>query len=196
LPYGATFVDGGFLFNGVVVAADYDFGYSEDRWTFIDYNHFHEDYFRLRGREYRYHMDRGRVHGFYGRSVVRNEFHKDAQGRFVNEGIGKDRVAKLTKVKDSKFEERNAVGDRDKLAADREKAAAKTSSARGSGATPAAKAASAGGHSGTGAEPAARTKAAAPPVSKVFRPPAPAARAAAPAARSSGGSSGGHSGKK
>jgi hypothetical protein len=193
LPVGAVFVDGGFMFNGVVVGPDYDFGYPEDRWTFIGYDHFHEDYFRLRGREYVYHIDRYHVHAFYGRSVVRNEFHRDAQGRFVNEGIGKDRVAKLTKVQDTKFEERNAVGDRNKLAAERAQAPGKPGADRPGGAKPTDKPDPQSGHpAGTQAPPAR----AAAPVSKVYRPPVSQSRSAAPAARPMGssGSSGGRSG--
>jgi uncharacterized protein DUF6600 len=107
LPPGAVFVDGAFMFNGVAVRVDFDFGLGEDRFVFVAYDHFNEPFFRLRNREYAYHIDRERLHGFYGRSVIRNEFRKDEHGRFVNEGIGRDRVARLTKVENKNFEERH-----------------------------------------------------------------------------------------
>src|SRR5208282_5383297 len=37
LPVGAVFVDGVFRFNGVVVAADFDFGLGEGVYTFVDF---------------------------------------------------------------------------------------------------------------------------------------------------------------
>ena len=96
LPPGAVFVDGGFLFNGVHVGVDFEFGLGEDCFTFVDYGHFHERYGRWRGRhEYRYHVDHERLHEFYHRSVVRNEFHLDNYGRFVNNGIGHERMDHL-----------------------------------------------------------------------------------------------------
>ena len=118
LPVGAVFVDGVFVFNGVHVAADFDFGLGENYFVFVDGAHFHERYFRLRGREWRYHIDRERLHGFYGRSVIRNDFRRDDHGRFVNEGIGRDRIDRMTnhRLEEAKMEERHPVGDREKAA--------------------------------------------------------------------------------
>jgi hypothetical protein len=146
LPVGAVFVDGAFVFNGVRVGVDFDFGLGEDYFVFVDGAHFHERYFRLRGREWRYHIERERLHRFYGRSLVRNEFRRDEHGRFVNEGIGRERVDRMTnhRVEHAAMEERHPVGDREKSAQ-----------------TPTAK----GGLGKGGAAPA----------SKVYRPPAPAA---------------------
>jgi hypothetical protein len=115
LPYGAVFVDGGFLFNGVRVGLDFDFGLHEDCFVFVDGGHFHERFFRLRGREWRYHVDHERLHGFYGHSVIRNDFHRDEHGRFVNNGIGRDRLERLdSHVERANFEERHPVGDRER----------------------------------------------------------------------------------
>jgi len=116
LPVGAVFVNGGFMFNGVAVGVDFDFGLGEGCFTFVGYDHFHEGFFRMRGHEWAYHIDHARVHGFYGRSVLHNEFSRDEHGRFVNNSIGRDRVEHLTHVEHSSFEERNPVGDRNRLA--------------------------------------------------------------------------------
>ena len=117
LPFGAVFVEGGFLFNGVRVGLDFDFGLHEDCFVFVDGGHFHERFFRLRGREWRYHVDHDRMHGFYGHSVIRNEFHRDEHGRFVNNGIGRERLEHLNNhVERAHFEERHPLGDRDRAA--------------------------------------------------------------------------------
>ncbi len=118
-PVGAVFVDGVFMFNGVRVAADFDFGLSEACYTFVEYNHFHEKFYRLSGIEGEYNIDRERLHGFYGRSVLRNDFRKDKYGRFVNNGIGLDLMKRLTRGEYISFEERNPVGDRSRLNAQR-----------------------------------------------------------------------------
>ena len=117
LPVGAVFVNGGFFYHGVAVGVGFDFGLGVACFTFVGYDHFHEPYFRMRGHEWAYHIDRERMHGFYGRSVLRNDFHRDEHGRFVNDGIGRDRMEHLTHVQHASFEERNPVGDRNHLAA-------------------------------------------------------------------------------
>ena len=171
LPVGAVFVNGVFMFNGVAVAADFDFGLGDACFTFVDYNHFHEGFFRMRGHELAYHIDRQRLHSFYGRSVLRNDFRRDDRGFFVNNGIGRDRITRLTHVEHANFEERNPVGDRSRLAAQRnEKAHGQVGPQVGKPGQP--------GHEPTG-KPGARTSAPAP-VNKVFRPPTPAPRPASP----------------
>jgi len=116
LPVGAAFVGGVLMFNGVAVAADFNFGLGEGYFIFVGYDHFHEGFFRMRGREWAHHIGPERMHGFYGRSSIRNDFRRDEHGRFVNEGIGRDRVERLTKVEHAgSFEERSPVGDREKL---------------------------------------------------------------------------------
>ena len=115
LPPGALFVNGVFMFNGVAVAADFDFGLHEDCFVFVEGGHFHERFFRMRGREWRYHVERERLHGFYGHSVVRNEFRRDEHGRFVNNGIGRERLERMdSHIEHHNFEERHPVGDREK----------------------------------------------------------------------------------
>ena len=108
-----------FMFNGVRVGLDFDFGLGESCFTFVGYDHFHEGFFRMRGHEWGYHIGRERLHAFYGRSVIRNEFRRDEHGRFVNNGIGRDRIERLTHVQHSNFEERRPVGDRNQLARQR-----------------------------------------------------------------------------
>lgn len=115
LPPGAVFVEGGFRYHGVVVGLDFDFGLGEACFTFVGYDHFHERFVRMRDHEWVGHVDHGRLHGFYQHSVIRNEFRRDDHGRFVNNGIGRDRIDHLTHVERTGFEERNPVGDRSHL---------------------------------------------------------------------------------
>lgn len=119
LPVGAVFINGGLWFHGVAVGVDFDFGLGESCFTFVSYDHFHEPFFRMRGREWAYHIDRARLHAYWGHSVVHNDFRRDDHGRFVNDGIGRDRMASLTHVEHASFEERAPVGDRNKLEAAR-----------------------------------------------------------------------------
>jgi len=169
LPVGAVFVGGALMFNGVAVTADFDFGLGDGFFVFVGYDHFHEGFFRMRGHEYAFHVPRERVREFYGRSVIRNNFRRDEQGRFVNDGIGRDRIERLTRVEHSSFEERNPVGDRNKLAVQRAEEINRASVARPGEPRPGLPAA---GPAGRPAVPA--------PVNKVFRPPTPAAGPAAP----------------
>lgn len=118
LPVGAVFVDGAFRFHGAVVGADFNFGLGESCFTFVSYDHFHEPFIRMRGREWAWHIDRARLHGFYEHSVIRNDFRRDDHGRFVNYGIGRDRVEHFTRVEHSGFQERNPTGDRNHLRSD------------------------------------------------------------------------------
>jgi len=118
LPPGAVFVDGGFQYRGAVVAADFDFGLGEDCFTFVSYDHFHEPFIRLRGHEWAWHIDRARLHGFYTHSVIHDDFRRDDHGRFINYGIGHDRVDHFTHVEHANFDERGPVGDRDHMRVD------------------------------------------------------------------------------
>jgi hypothetical protein len=175
LPVGAVFVGGAFMFNGVRVGVDFDFGLGEGVFVFVGYDHFHEGFRRWRGHEWGYHIDRERLHGFYGRSVIRNEFRRDEHGRFVNHGIGREHMARVThgRMEHAGFEERHPVGDRNKLAAERSEAGhggVKPGEAGHAGVKPGE-----AGHAGGGAPAQAP--------SKVFRPPAPASKPAAPAAK-------------
>jgi hypothetical protein len=191
LPVGAEFVGGAFMFNGVAVGADFEFGLGEGAFTFVDYDHFHEGFFRMRGHEYAYHIHGDRFHDFYRHSLVRNEFRRDEHGRFVNNGIGRDRMERAThgRMEHSGFEERKPVGDRNKLAADRSRMAANDSRGRAGASESREKTAAGENHGKTVADESRGKTAAAP--SKVFRPPAAAPKAAA---KSSAPSSGG--GKK
>jgi hypothetical protein len=117
LPVGAVFINGGFWFHGVACGPDFDFGLGVSCFTFVGYDHFHEPFFRMRGHEWAHNIDPVHIHTFYARSVIRNDFRRDDHGRFVNDGIGRDRVERLTHVEHASFEERNPVGDRNKLAA-------------------------------------------------------------------------------
>jgi hypothetical protein len=156
LPVGAVFVDNVFMYNGVRVGLDFEFGLGEGAFVFVDYNHFHEGFFRMRGREYAYHIHGDRFHDFYRRSVVRNDFRRDEHGRFVNNGIGRERMESAThgRLEHAGFEERHPVGDRNQLAGNRAEA-------------------------GKPGQPGGGAKAAQAAPSKVFRPPPAASRTAA-----------------
>jgi hypothetical protein len=179
LPVGAVFVGGAFMFNGVRVGVDFDFGLGEGGFVFVGYDHFHEGFFRMRGREYAWHIHGDRFHDYYRRSVLRNEFRRDEHGRFVNGGIGHERMERAThgRIEHARFEERRPVGDRAALA-------------HGGGSKPGEKGGAKGGEK-PGERPGAKPGEKAgekPGASKVFRPPVAAKPAAAkPAAASSGG---------
>jgi hypothetical protein len=115
LPPGAVYIDGGFRYHGLAVGLDFDFGLGEGCFTFVGYDHFHERFVRMRGHEWAWHVDHGHMHGFFQHSVIRNDFHRDDHGRFVNNGIGHDRIEHLTHVERSGFDERSPVGDRSRL---------------------------------------------------------------------------------
>jgi len=117
LPPGAIFIDGAFMYRGSRVGLDFDFGLGEDAFVFVDAAHFHERIFRWRGREWPYHIGRERMHEYYAHSVIRNDFRRDDHGRFVNEGIGRDRMEHMNiRMDHAGFDERHAVGDRDRTA--------------------------------------------------------------------------------
>jgi hypothetical protein len=154
LPYGAVFVGDGWEFHHRRVGVEFDFGLGEGVFVFVGYYHFHDGFLRLRGREYAYHIRRERIHEFYGRTVLRNEFRRDEHGRFVNEGLGHARVEHLTgrRVEVTHFDERRPIGDREKL------------TQRSTGSTAAAQ----------------HSTATAATASKVYRPPATTAAKPAP----------------
>ncbi len=166
LPPGAVFVDGGWMFHGVRVGVDFDFGLGADFFVFVGYDHFHDGFFRMRGREYAFHVPRERVRAFYGRTVLRNEFRRDEHGRLVNDGIGRDRVERLTNHREqvAHFEERNPVGDRNRLNAQRTEEAGRQAGQQA--AKPDEQ-----GHEQLG-KPGERPMPT-PAVNKVFRPPTP-----------------------
>jgi hypothetical protein len=182
LPVGAVFVGGAFMFNGVRVGVDFDFGLGEGVFVFVGYDHFHEGFFMTGRRPYAYHIGGPRFHEYYRNSVIRNEFRRDEHGRFVNEGIGRANMERVThgRVEHASFQERRPVGDRDKLAQQHGKPGEKPGATKGEkpGEKPGP---STPGKPGSPASPGS---------SKVFRPPAAAAPAkpatpAKPAAASS-----------
>lgn len=170
LPVGAVFVEGAFMFNGVRVGVDFDFGLGEGAFTFVSYDHFHEGFFRLRGREYVGHIHGDRFHAFYGRSVIRNEFRRDEHGRFVNHGTGREHMERVThgRVEHAKFEERRPVGDREHLSAQRAEVARRQAGPQ------AIRPGGEQGHGQPGKQVGPPT--ASSPVSKAFRPPTPASK--------------------
>jgi hypothetical protein len=161
LPFGAVWVDGGFRFHDrLITEVGFDFGLGEDYFAFVANDHFLDDrFFRLRGRYAAFEVRRDRIHEFYGRSVFRNEFRRDEHGRFVNGGIGRDRIERATgrRLETARFEERHPAVRQEKPEM--------------------------GGRPGEQGHPAGGAAQKAPAVNKVFRPPAaaPAKAAAAPA---------------
>lgn len=118
LPAGAIFIGGVWQFGGRPVdVATFDFGLGANFFVFVDFDHFCDPVFRMRGHEWAYHVPLNRVRQFYRRSVVHNDFRRDEHGRFVNDGIGRQRMGQLThnRIEQAHFEERNPVGNRDGL---------------------------------------------------------------------------------
>jgi hypothetical protein len=180
LPYGAVFAPGGWWeFRGRRVEVGFEFGLGEEHFVFVGYEHFHEPFFRLRGREFAYHIHQERIHEFYHRTIIRNEFRRDEHGRFVNEGIGRERLERVTnhRVEQAHFQERQPTVRAEHEAAGR------------AGPQPAKQVAQAGQATQSGkGQPAQEAKAPAAQETKVFRPPATsqstaATPRAAPAAR-------------
>jgi hypothetical protein len=89
LPPGALFVDGGWRYHDAVVAVDFDFGLSAGFFTFVDYGHFWEHDFR------HFIVPHDRLAFIYGRSVFANHYRLD-HGRFMNEGLDRERMGRLT----------------------------------------------------------------------------------------------------
>ena len=90
LPPSAVFKAGIGLWYGGRLAVDVDFGLGADLFTFVAYDHFWDH--NLRG----FILPRERVGVVFGRSVVLNGYRMD-HGRFVVEGLGRERVASLTR---------------------------------------------------------------------------------------------------
>jgi hypothetical protein len=89
LPPGALFVDGGWQYRGVSVGADFDFGLGAGFFCFVDGGHFWDHDFR------RYAIPHDRLAFVFGHSAFDDHFRYD-HGRFINAGIGRDRMALLT----------------------------------------------------------------------------------------------------
>jgi hypothetical protein len=86
LPPGALFIDGSWRYNGLVVGADFDFGLGATFFTFVDYGHFCAFDFHP------YILRSDRFNYVFRRSVFENHFAYD-RGRFINQGLGRERVA-------------------------------------------------------------------------------------------------------
>jgi len=95
LPPGAVFVDGNWEFNHVRVGVDFTFGLGDAYFTFVDYGHlFFDPHFYPHG--YRQFVPpRDRLALIFQHSVVENHYRLD-HGRFVNDGLPRDRMAELT----------------------------------------------------------------------------------------------------
>jgi hypothetical protein len=78
----------GLTFGGHL-AVDVDFGLGVDMFTFVPYDRFWNHNLHA------YLLPRERVGIFFGRSVIMNGYRLD-HGRFVVEGIGRERMATLT----------------------------------------------------------------------------------------------------
>ena len=89
LPPGAVLVDGGWMYHGARVGVDFDFGLDAGFFTFVGYDHFWEHDYR------RFVVPHDRVEFIYRHSVYENHYRMD-HGRFVNEGLNRDRMASFT----------------------------------------------------------------------------------------------------
>lgn len=117
LPPGAVFVNGGWEFNHVRVGVDFNFGLSLNFFAFVGFDHFWEHDFR------RFVLPHDRLAIVFGHSVIENHYRFD-HGRFINDGLARDRMAALTHheiravaVHDLREHEehRNAIARRDDL---------------------------------------------------------------------------------
>jgi|CZKM01.1.fsa_nt_gi hypothetical protein len=89
LPPGAVFKAGVGLWFGGRLAVDVDFGLGAEMFTFVPYDRFWDHNLHA------YLLPRERVSVFFGHSVVMNGYRLD-HGRFVVEGLGRERMAGLT----------------------------------------------------------------------------------------------------
>jgi len=89
LPPGAVFRPGVGLWFGGRMAVDVDFGLGADMFTFVPYDHFWDHNLHA------FLLPRDRVRGIFGLSVVMNGYRLD-HGRFIIEGLGRERMAGLT----------------------------------------------------------------------------------------------------
>jgi len=89
LPFGAVFVNGGWVFRGAHVGFEFDFGLGSAFFTFVAYDHFWAHDFRP------FIVPHDRVAFVFGRSVVECHYRMD-RGRFVNEGVKREIVAERT----------------------------------------------------------------------------------------------------
>ena len=89
LPPGAVFVNGGWIYNGAHVSADFDFGMSATFFTFVGYDHFWDHDLR------RYAVPHDRAVVVFDHSNIYNHYSFD-HGRFVNGGIPRDRMEQFT----------------------------------------------------------------------------------------------------
>lgn len=105
LPPGAIFMNGAWEFNHRRVGFDFDFGLGLNFFAFIGYDHFWEHDFR------HFIVPRDRLALIYRHSVIENRYHLD-HGRFINEGLGRDRMAALTH-RDVKVETVRDLRDRE-----------------------------------------------------------------------------------
>ncbi len=90
LPVGAVFVGGVWHFRGAAVAVDFDFGLTPGFFTFVANGHFWEHDFR------HFVVPREQLTVIYRTSVIVNNYHVDGHGRFINEGLGRERMQALT----------------------------------------------------------------------------------------------------
>lgn len=88
LPPGAVLVGGLWEYHGRAVAVDFDFGLTPGVFTFISYDHLWAPDYRV------FVVPRERVTMIYRSSVVVNNCRVDEHGRFVNEGLGRDHIAR------------------------------------------------------------------------------------------------------
>jgi len=89
LPFGALFVDGGWVFRGVRVGIDFDFGLGTGCFAFVAGDHFWDAGWQ------RFIVPPERLAFVFRRSVIENHYRLD-HGRFVHEGLARERMANLT----------------------------------------------------------------------------------------------------
>jgi len=93
LPPGSEYVDGsGFVYDGSVVAPDYDFGIAPDFFIFVGIQDFCDPH------PFRHRIDGSRRLAVYHQTTVVNRFDRDDRRGFINHGIDPARITRVTHV--------------------------------------------------------------------------------------------------
>jgi hypothetical protein len=91
LPPGSEYVDGsGFVYDGSIVAPDYDFGLAPDTFIFVTVQDFCDPH------PTRHRIDRGRVPAIYHQTIAINRYDRDDRHGFINNGIDPARITRVT----------------------------------------------------------------------------------------------------
>ncbi len=92
LPPTAYYDGFGFRYHNSRVGFGFDFGLHDDFYTFVPTSRFCDRY------PYRYYLPRSRAKEVYQHSVVANHYRRGNDHTVINEGIGRNRIAEVTRT--------------------------------------------------------------------------------------------------